>query len=139
MGHIKRFNISTKQLCRMTVLLFIVLLSGHLWGNELPAQWQSDKINWLELDQQPVIQYRSLLAIDQKQFHPIFESRINQAVKGGLLQGNTIRLPKAGMASDLYKKIGFWMLLLAALFWIVERHFIPVKTDNQDREGEWHY
>lgn len=135
MAHFKGFTTTNNLLSRKTLLLFMVLLSGHLPGNELPAQLH-DKITRPASDQQVVIRYRNFLAVDQQQFHPILESRVNQPLKK---PENAMVLPQAGMASDLYKKIGFWMLLLAALFWIIERHFMPVKTDNPGWEDKWHY
>lgn len=136
MAYFKLLNTSNKKVFRMPLLLFMVLLSGHLSGNELPAPLKSEQITRLEINQQRVIQYRNLLAIDQKQFHPILESRVNQAFKK---QGNIMTLPQTGMASDLYKKIGFWILLFAVIFWIIERHFIHIKRYNQGWEDEWNY
>lgn len=134
MAHFKRPDTSNKNLTqplfRMYLLLFIVLLSSHLSGNELPAQVKQEKITRLGLDLQIVTRYKSLLAVDQNRASPILQKSINQQVKTSLPQGKTMTLPQTGMASDLYQKVGFWMLLFAATFWIVERHFINVKTDN---------
>ncbi|HEY7864605.1 MAG TPA: hypothetical protein VIC51_01220 [Psychromonas sp.] len=132
MAYFKLLNTSnkklSKQLFRKSLLLFIVLLSGHSSGNQLPAQVR------LGLDQPLVTQSTSLLALEHKT-SPMLESHDNQQIKKSLLQENTMTLPQAGMASDLYQKIGFWMLLCAAIFWIAERHFINVKTDNPWQGG----
>ena len=138
MAYFKLLNTSnkklSKQLFRKSLLLFIVLLSGHSSGNELPAQvWQEETAR-LGLDQPLVTQSTSLLALGHKT-SPMLESHDNQQIKKSLPQENTMTLPQAGMASDLYQKIGFWMLLFAAIFWIVERHFINLKADNPWQGG----
>jgi len=126
---------ATKRRFRMYLLFFIVLLSSHLSGNELAAQIQPEKIIRLGLDQKIVTQYPSLLSIEQKISSPILESVVNQQIKTSLPQRNTMTLPQSGLAGDLYQKIGFWMFLFAAIFWIIERHFINDKTDNYWQGG----
>jgi hypothetical protein len=123
MAHCKGLNTSNKLLFRVCLLLFMVLLSSHLSGNELSAQHKQR----LGL----ATQYTGFSTIDQNRSSPILESK----VKNNLPQGNIMRLPQAGTANDLYKKIGFWMLFFAAIFWIIERHFIKVKTENYWQGG----
>jgi len=137
MTHFKLSNINntnnkntTKQLFRMPLLFFIVLLSSHLSGNELPAQMQQENIIRLGSDQKIVTQYATVPGIDQKISSPILQSGVNQQIKRSLPQRNTMPLIQSGIASDLYQKIGFWMILFAAIFWIIERHFINDTTDN---------
>ena len=125
----------TKQLFRVPLLLFIILLSSHLSGNELPGQMQQEKIIRLGSDQQIVSQYATVFASDQQRSSPILESDVNQQIKRSLPQGNISSLPQTALVSDLYQKVGFWMILFAAIFWIIERHFINDKTDNHWQGG----
>ncbi|MFT7052480.1 MAG: hypothetical protein ACJAU1_000024 [Psychromonas sp.] len=120
----------TKQLFRMPLLLFIILLSSHLSSNELPAQMQQEEITRLSSDQQIVTQFATVLTSDQKISSSTLVSGVNQQIIRSLPQGNISSLPQTAIVSDLYQNVGFWMLLFAAIFWIIERHFINDKTFN---------
>ncbi len=90
---------------------------------EIAPLLRQEKITRLGLDFHIVTRHTSLLAVEQKVTRPALQSSSDQQIKTPLPQGNTMRLPQTGMASDLYKKIGFWLLLCAALCWLIERHF----------------
>ncbi|MFT6925745.1 MAG: hypothetical protein ACJAZP_001334 [Psychromonas sp.] len=116
----------TGQRLRMLLLLFMVLLSSQLSGNELPAHGQELQI---------IIHSRTLPAAEQNrslQTSQTLQSRANQSA---LLGGNTMALAEASFGRDLNSKIGFWLLLVAATFWIIERHFIHLKRANPWQGG----
>ncbi|PKH01511.1 hypothetical protein CXF72_16825 [Psychromonas sp. MB-3u-54] len=131
MAHRKRLNRVNKKFTKlcfsMLLLLLTVLLLSYLSANQLPAQLKKKETTRLGGDQQVVSQYRGLLAFEQQTFSPMLPSSVDQP---GLPRGKKMTFPQAAMASDLYQKIGFWILFSVAIFWIVERHFIPVKTAN---------
>jgi Ca-activated chloride channel family protein len=77
-----------------------------------------------------VTKHTSLLAVEQKLSRPIPLDSINMQVKTHLPQGNMMRLPQTGQASELYKQIGFVLLLLAAVLWVLLLTFPQLKNNG---------
>ena len=84
---------------------------------------KQQKITALGLAFHIVTEHTSLVAVQQKISRPAMFEGLDKQIKTHLPQGNSMRLPQTGLASELYKQLGILLLLAAALLWFVEIYF----------------
>lgn len=89
-------------------------------NRELSGFEKKQIVTKLGLDFHIITKHTSLVAVQQQSEGPLIHESIDTQIKTHLPHGNTMRLPQTGLASDLYKQYGLWLLLLAGLLWVGE-------------------
>jgi Ca-activated chloride channel family protein len=92
-------------------------------NRDLQASEKQQQIIALGLAFHIVTKHTSLVAVEQKISRPAMLDALDKQVKIHLPNGSTMRLPQTGLATDLYKQIGLWLLLLAGLLWSIELYY----------------
>ena len=99
-------------------------------NRDLSAEIKKQKITELGLGFHIVTKQTSLIAVEQKVSRPNHLASQDQTVKTHMPKGNTMRLPQTGLATDFYKEIGLWILLLAGLLWFLDVYAQHIKNQE---------
>lgn len=102
-------------------------------NRELSGFEKKQIVTKLGLDFHIITKHTSLVAVQQQSEGPLIHESIDTQIKTHLPHGNTMRLPQTGLASDLYKQYGLWLLLLAGLLWVGE---IYLNQFSRNKQGE---
>lgn len=102
-------------------------------NRELSGFEKKQIVTKLGLDFHIITKHTSLVAVQQQSEGPLIHESIDTQIKTHLPHGNTMRLPQTGLASDLYKQYGLWLLLLAGLLWVGE---IYLNQFSRNKLGE---
>ena len=99
-------------------------------NRDLSNDEKKTQITDLGLEFHLVTSHTSLIAVQQKVSRSSNTQSIDQQVKTHLPHGNTMRLPQTGLATDFYKEIGLWILLLAGFLWSLDFYAQQIKTSS---------
>ena len=99
-------------------------------NRDLSASEKQQQITALGSAFHIVTKHTSLVAVEQKISRPSALDATDQQVKTHLPQGNAMRLPQTGLATELYKEIGLWLLLLAGLLWSIDLYYQQLKNND---------
>ena len=97
-------------------------------NRDLSKDDKKTQITALSLDFHLVTQHTSLIAVEQKVVRPSHIQSDEQQVKTHIPHGNTMRLPQTGLATDFYREIGLWILLLAGFLWSLDFYAQHIKN-----------